>query len=172
MDCIGAMGRLTLNGGIRTDRADCGVFASSAQAESPLKRLHSKSSRSIRRALQATGAAIGHSIDDVVPVLKRGRSDARWWWTIQDNDQLSNASTISRRHHISHHITYGKSDEDNGLKKRLDLVKQLREVTKEQMTKTEDPQALAELEQEDLALISEHRKILKKMISLTANEDF
>jgi hypothetical protein len=128
--------------------------------------------------LHATGAAIGHSVGDDVPTLKRARSAASGGggpsktMDLTDDDQLSNASSLSRKHQFHHHITYGKSDEDNGLKKRLDLIEKLRELTKEQMTKTQDPQVLAELEQEDVALISEHRKILKKMLSLTANEDF
>ena len=114
MHCTGAMGCLTLNGGIGTDRADLGMFASSAHAESPLKKLHSRSSRSVRRALHATGAAIGHSVGDDVPTLKRARSSASGGggpsktMDLTDDDQLSNASSLSRKHHHHHHITYGK----------------------------------------------------------------
>ena len=90
---------------------------------------------------------------------------------VADVDQLSTASSASPTHHINHLIAFEKSGGDSELKKRLDILKQLREVTKESMTKTQDPEVLAALEAEDLELLLDHRKILKKMLAMSATED-
>jgi hypothetical protein len=46
-------------------------------------------------------------------------------------------------------------------------IQRLREVTKEAMTKTQDSDSLAALAAEDLELLGEQRKILKRMLSMT-----
>jgi len=87
--------------------------------------LHAKSSRSVRRALHATGAAVGHTDGDDVPTLKRARAltsaagggagVAFKTLDLNDDDQVPTTSSASRTHHINHFISFEKSSADSAV---------------------------------------------------------
>ena len=151
------------------------MFASSAKASSTLKQLHARSSRATRKALNSMGSHIGHAIGiEEEPALKRQRVTNNEGCSkaldLTDDDVASTVSSSSRNVYITHTLQYAKVEDVTDTKGQLQLLNQLREVTKEQLQTEEDEERKLALVAENKELMQMQNALLRKMLNFSTFE--